>query len=51
MTIDRRPPSGQTEDREPLKSKEDMTVPLKKEEVKVSRTPYVKDGVTVKKIP
>jgi hypothetical protein len=34
-----------------LKSKEDMTVPLKKEEVNVSKTPCVKEGVTVKKNP
>jgi uncharacterized protein (TIGR02271 family) len=34
-----------------LKSKEDMTVPLKKEEVNLSKTPCVKEGVTVKKNP
>jgi uncharacterized protein (TIGR02271 family) len=51
VTIERRPPSGQTEAREPSKSTEDITIPLKKEEVNVSKTPYVKEEVAVKKKP
>lgn len=51
VTIERRPPSGQTEAREPSKTKEDITIPLKKEEVNVSKTPYVKEEVSVKKKP
>ena len=52
VTIERRPPSGQTEAREPSKSTEDITIPLKKEEVgEVKKTPYVKEEVTVKKKP
>jgi uncharacterized protein (TIGR02271 family) len=51
VTIERRPPSGQTEAREPSKTKEDITIPLKKEEVNVSKTPYVKEEVAVKKKP
>jgi uncharacterized protein (TIGR02271 family) len=51
ITIERRPPSGQTEAREPSKSTEDITIPLKKEEVNVSKTPYVKEEVAIKKKP
>ena len=51
VTIERRPPSGQTEAREPSKSTEDITIPLKEEEVNVSKTPYVKEEVAVKKKP
>ena len=51
LTIERRPPSGQTEAREPSKTKEDITIPLKKEDVNVSKTPYVKEEVAVKKKP
>jgi len=52
VTIERRPPSGQTEAREPSKSTEDITIPLKKEEVgEVKKTPYVKEEVVVKKKP
>ena len=51
VTIERRPPSGQTDAREPSKSTEDITIPLKKEEVNVSKTPYVKEEVAVKKKP
>jgi uncharacterized protein (TIGR02271 family) len=52
VTVERRPPSGQTEAREPSKSTEDITIPLKKEEVgEVKKTPYVKEEVVVKKKP
>jgi uncharacterized protein (TIGR02271 family) len=51
LTIERSPPSGQTEAREPSNTKEDITIPLKKEEVSVSKTPYVKEEVAVKKKP
>lgn len=52
VTIERRPPSGQTEAQTPVSSAEDITIPLKKEEVgDVTKTPYVKEEVVVKKKP
>ncbi len=51
VTIERRPPSGQTEAQTPVSSKEDITIPVKKEEFEVTKTPYVKEEVTVKKKP
>jgi uncharacterized protein (TIGR02271 family) len=52
VTIERRPPSGQTEAQTPVSSKEDITIPVKKEEVgEVTKTPYVKEEVVVKKKP
>jgi uncharacterized protein (TIGR02271 family) len=51
VTIERRPPSGQTEAQKPVSSREDVTIPLKKEEVEVTKTPYVKEEVAVKKKP
>ncbi|MDP8907288.1 MAG: DUF2382 domain-containing protein [Thermoproteota archaeon] len=51
MTIERRPPSEQTEAQTPVSSREDVTIPVKKEEVEVTKTPYVKEEVVVKKKP
>ncbi|MBA3977716.1 MAG: YsnF/AvaK domain-containing protein [Nitrosopumilus sp.] len=51
VTIERRPASGQTEAQTPVSSKEDVTIPVKKEEVEVTKTPYVKEEVVVKKKP
>jgi uncharacterized protein (TIGR02271 family) len=51
VTIEIRPPSGQTKAQEPVSSTENITIPLKKEEVEVSKTPFVKEEVVVKKNP
>jgi uncharacterized protein (TIGR02271 family) len=52
MTIERRPASGTTTTAErPVESKTEMKIPLKKEEVQVSKEPYVKEEVSVKKKP
>jgi|tagenome__1003787_1003787.scaffolds.fasta_scaffold20940129_3 uncharacterized protein (TIGR02271 family) len=52
VTIETRPPSGDTQAQEPVSSKEDITIPVKKEEVgEVKKTPYVKEEVVVKKKP
>ncbi len=52
VTIETRPPSGDTEAQTPVSSKENITIPVKKEEVgEVTKTPYVKEEVVVKKKP
>ena len=52
VTIETRPPSGYTQAKEPVSSKEDITIPVKKEEISdVTKTPYVKEEVVVKKKP
>jgi len=52
VTIETRPPSGDTQAQEPVSSKEDITIPVKKEEVgEVKKTTYVKEEVVVKKKP
>jgi uncharacterized protein (TIGR02271 family) len=52
VTIETRPPSGDLEAQTPVSSKEDITIPVKKEEVgEVTKTPYVKEEVVVKKKP
>jgi uncharacterized protein (TIGR02271 family) len=52
VTIETRPPSGELEAQTPVSSKEDITIPVKKEEVgEVTKTPYVKEEVVVKKKP
>ena len=51
VTIERRPPSGQTEAQTPVSSKENITIPVKKEEVEITKKPYVKEEVVVKKKP
>ena len=49
VSIERRPPSGQTEAQSPIQSKEDIKIPLKREEAQVTKKPYVKEEVVVKK--
>ncbi len=52
VTIETRPPSGDTQAQTPVSSKEDISIPVKKEEVgEVTKTPYVKEEVVVKKKP
>ena len=51
VTIEIRPPSGQTKAQEPVSSKENIRIPLKKEEVEVSKIPFVKEEAGVKKNP
>ena len=52
VSIERRKPTGDTStSQEPITSKEDIEIPLKREEVEVSKTPYVKEEVVVKKKP
>jgi len=52
VTIETRPPSGDTKAQEPVSLKEVITIPVKKEEVgEVTKTPYVKEEVVVKKKP
>ena len=49
ISIERRPPSGQTQAQTPIQSKKDIKIPLKREEVKVIKKPYVKEEVIIKK--
>ena len=49
VSIERRPPSRQTEAQSPILSKKDIKIPLKREEAQVSKKPYVKEEVAVKK--
>jgi len=52
MTIETRPPSGDTKAEEPVSSPKDIEIPVKKEEIgDVKKTPYVKGEVVVKKKP
>ena len=52
VTIETRPPSGDLEAQTPVSSKEDITIPVKKEEIgEVTKSPYVKEEVIVKKKP
>jgi uncharacterized protein (TIGR02271 family) len=51
VTIEIRPPSGQSKAQEPVSSEENITIPLKREEVEVSKTAFVKEEVVVKKNP
>ena len=56
MTIERRPASGDaggmnTATESPVDSKKEIKVPLKKEDVEVTKQPYVKEEVAVKKKP
>ena len=48
VSIERRPPSGQTEAQSPIQSQKEIKIPLKREEARVSKKPYVKE-VAVKK--
>ncbi|HVP81709.1 MAG TPA: YsnF/AvaK domain-containing protein [Nitrososphaeraceae archaeon] len=52
VSIERRQPTGDTSTtQEPVTSREDIEIPLKSEEVEVSKTPYVKEEVVIKKKP
>jgi uncharacterized protein (TIGR02271 family) len=52
VSIERRQPTGDTStSQEPITSSEDIEIPLKSEEVEVSKTPYVKEEVVIKKKP
>ena len=52
VSIERRQPTGDTStSQEPITSREDIEIPLKSEEVEVSKTPYVKEEVVIKKKP
>lgn len=50
MTVERRPGSGTSTER-PVSTKTEVKVPLSKEEVEVTKEPYVKEEVVVKKKP
>ena len=49
ISIERRSPSGQTQAQSPIESKTEIKIPLKREEVKVTKKPYVKEEVIIKK--
>ena len=49
ISIERRPPSGQTEAQSPIQSQEEIKIPLKREEAQVSKKSYVKEEAVVKK--
>jgi uncharacterized protein (TIGR02271 family) len=52
LTIERRPAGETTTAAEgPVQSREEVKIPLKKEEVDVTKQPYVKEEVSVKKKP
>ena len=54
ISVERRPPSGgegQVASEGPVSSTEEINIPIKKEEVEVTKTPYVKEEVAVKKKP
>jgi uncharacterized protein (TIGR02271 family) len=52
VSIERRQPTGDTSTtQEPITSREDIEIPIKSEEVEVSKTPYVKEEVVIKKKP
>ena len=54
ISIERRPPSGgegQVSSEGPVTSTQEISIPVKKEEVEVTKTPYVKEEVVVKKKP
>ncbi len=54
VSIERRSPSGgegQVSSEGPVTSTQEISIPVKKEEVEVTKTPYVKEEVTVKKKP
>ncbi len=51
ISIERREPSGQSTSQGPTSSREEFEIPVKREEVEVTKTPYVKEEVEVKKKP
>jgi uncharacterized protein (TIGR02271 family) len=50
-SIERRPPSDETkaEAQDPIQSPEEIKIPLKREEAEVTKKPYVKEEVAIKK--
>ena len=50
-SIERRPPSDETkaEAQDPIQSPEEIKIPLRREEAEVTKKPYVKEEVIVKK--
>jgi uncharacterized protein (TIGR02271 family) len=51
ISVERRPASGSTAAEKPVQSRTETKVPLKQEEVQVTKQPYVKEEVSVKKKP
>jgi uncharacterized protein (TIGR02271 family) len=52
LSVERRPASGETTATDmPVDSRREIKVPLNKEEVQVTKQPYVKEEVVVKKEP
>jgi uncharacterized protein (TIGR02271 family) len=52
VTVETRPPSGDTQAETPVSSTQDINIPVKKEEIgEVTKTPYVKEEAVVKKKP
>ncbi len=51
VTIERRPPSGSIKAETPISSRQEIKVPLRKEEVQITKDPYVKEEISVKKKP
>src|SRR5918995_324948 len=49
ISIERRPPSGLIEAQSPIQSQEDIKIPLKREEIEVTKKPYVKEEIVIKK--
>jgi uncharacterized protein (TIGR02271 family) len=49
ISIERWPPSGLIQAQSPIQSKTEIKIPLKREEVKVTKKPYVKEEVIIKK--
>ena len=51
ISIERRPPSGLIEAQSPIQSQEDIKILLKREEIEVTKKPYVKEEIVIKKNP
>jgi uncharacterized protein (TIGR02271 family) len=51
VTIERRPASGQTRADQPVGAQTEVKVPVSREQVEVTKEPYVKEEVSVKKVP
>jgi uncharacterized protein (TIGR02271 family) len=52
VTIETRPPSGDTKAETPVSSTQGISIPVKKEEIgEVKKTPYVEEEVVAKKKP
>jgi uncharacterized protein (TIGR02271 family) len=49
ISIERRLPSGLIEAQSPIQSQEDIKIPLKREEIEVTKKPYVKEEIVIKK--